>query len=208
MRESEHKKSENAYELVRHDLLAGLYPPGARIDPNVLAKVLKCSQTPVRLGLNRLVGEGVVIDHGRSGLMVPLPTELALHDLYDWMSRLLVMACDTGLPARSGVPNRTGAGEVDLAQRTWHLFDAIGAASGHRSLHHGVVLANDRMAPIRHAKRSLIENAEAELAELELHFVHGDLRMLRSGVRAYHVRRRSMVPRIVALLNADSEPQH
>lgn len=206
MRESEHKKSASAYELVRHDLLSGRYPPGARIDPNLVAKVLKCSQTPVRLGLNRLVGEGVVTDHGRSGLMVPLPTELALHDLYDWMSRLLVMACDTGLPARGEAPYLIRSGEIELAQRTWNLFDAIGAASGHRSMHHGVMLANDRMAPIRHAKRSLIENAEAELAELELHFVRGELRMLKSGVRAYHVRRRSLVPRIVALLNADSEP--
>jgi hypothetical protein len=54
------------------------------------------SPAPVRFALYRLAGEGLVADHARDGLHVPLLNEVALRNLYDWMERLLLMACDIG----------------------------------------------------------------------------------------------------------------
>lgn len=66
--------------------------PGQRIDPATLAEEFRTSPTPALFALYRLVGEGLIVDQARSGFYVPLPTEAALRDLYDWMERLLVMA--------------------------------------------------------------------------------------------------------------------
>ena len=93
-------KSAFLYLEVRHALRSGNYVPGQRIDPATLAEEFHASATPVRFALYRLVGEGLIADHGRNGLHVPLPTEVILRDQYDWMRRLLQMACDVcfGLP--------------------------------------------------------------------------------------------------------------
>lgn len=78
-----HSKSAFLYGQVRRALQAGRYVPGQRIDPATLAAEFNTSPTPVRFALYRLVGEGLIADHARSGLHVPLLTEVALHDLYD-----------------------------------------------------------------------------------------------------------------------------
>ena len=76
-----HSKSVVVYGQVKRALRSGRYAPGQRIDPATLAAEFHTSPTPVRFALYRLVGEGLVADHARSGLHVPLLTELALRDL-------------------------------------------------------------------------------------------------------------------------------
>lgn len=83
-----HSKSEFVYGQVRRALRSGRYAPGQRIDPATLAAEFNTSPTPVRFALYRLVGEALVVDHARDGLHVPLLTEVAMRDLYDWMERL------------------------------------------------------------------------------------------------------------------------
>src|SRR3546814_460371 len=87
-------KSAFLYKQIRRALRSGRYVPGERLDPATIAEEFHTSATPVRFALYRLVGEGLIADHARSGLYVPLFTEVALRDLYDWMRRLLLMACD------------------------------------------------------------------------------------------------------------------
>ncbi|HET7267438.1 MAG TPA: GntR family transcriptional regulator, partial [Oleiagrimonas sp.] len=88
-------KSAFVYRQVRRDLRSGRYAPGQRLDPASLAEQFHTSPTPVRFALYRLIGETLIVDHARDGLHIPLLTEVALRDLYDWMERLLLMACDT-----------------------------------------------------------------------------------------------------------------
>src|SRR3546814_4192376 len=90
-------KSAFLYKQIRRALRSGRYVPGERLDPATIAEEFHASATPVRFALYRLVGEGLIADHARTGLYVPLPTEVALRDLYDWMRRLLLMACDIGI---------------------------------------------------------------------------------------------------------------
>lgn len=205
-----YSKSAFLHREVRRALQAGRYLPGQRIDPGALAEEFHTSPTPVRFALYRLVGEGLIVDHARSGLYVPLPTEVAMRDLYDWTERLLLMACDLA-PAspRSRAPTREPAsGEDDVVKMTWKLFDKIAAATGHRSLHTAVKQANDRLAPIRRAKQDLLPDPREELLTLSRAWHDRDIGDLRRALENYYGRRKKLVPRIVELLNEGSDNLH
>lgn len=205
--DSIHSKSAFAYGQVRRALRSGRYAPGQRIDPVRLAAEFKTSPTPVRFALYRLVGEALVVDHARGGLHIPLLTEIAMRDLYDWMERLLLMACDIGAApaARKTEPLELASANDDLVKLTWQLFDAIARATAHGSLHHAVKQANDRLAPIRRAKQGLLEHGFEELSELNRHWQARDIPSLKSALRDYHERRKQIVPCIVALLSDGSD---
>ncbi|MEY2159862.1 MULTISPECIES: GntR family transcriptional regulator [unclassified Rhodanobacter] len=205
--DSIHSKSAFAYGQVRRALRSGRYAPGQRIDPVRLAAEFKTSPTPVRFALYRLVGEALVVDHARGGLHIPLLTEVAMRDLYDWMERLLLMACDIGAApaARKTEPLELASADDDLVKLTWQLFDAIARATAHGSLHHAVKQANDRLAPIRRAKQGLLEHGFEELSELNRHWQARDIPSLKTALRDYHERRKQLVPCIVALLSDGSD---
>lgn len=199
-----HSKSAFLYRQVRRALQSGDYAPGQRLDPTTLAGEFRTSPTPVRFALYRLVGEGLVTDHARAGMHVPLPTEIVLRDRYDWMQRLLLLACDIGFDETEfpgARPQRAAAeGNGDQTRLTWQLFDAIARATDHRSLHRAVQQTNDRLAPVRRAKQGLIDGAPDELAVLQRHWHQRDIPALKSKVVEYHERRKRLVPRIVAML--------
>ena len=205
-----HSKSAFLYGQIRRALQSGRYVPGQRIDPATLAAEFNTSPTPVRFALYRLVGEGLVADHARGGLHVPLPTEVAMRDLYDWMQRLLLMACDIGFAPTARTPGKLelASADDDMVKLTWQLFDAIARATAHRSLHHAVKQTNDRLAPIRRAKQGLFEHAYEELSELNRHWQEHDILALKTALRDYHERRKRLVPRIVAMLSDGSDYLH
>lgn len=204
-------KSAFLYREVRRALRSGRYVPGQRIDPATLADEFHASATPVRFALYRLVGEGLIADHGRSGLHVPLPTEVVLRDQFDWMRRLLLMACDVCFePARSVAADPDTLMEDEpaadgLAAATWQFFDAIARATEHRSLHRAVEQANDRLAPVRPIGLGLMDDAVDELSTLARHWRQRDEHALRAGLNAYHERRTRLVPHIVASLGEHAD---
>lgn len=195
-------KSALVYRHVRCALRSGRYLPGQRIDPARLATDFKTSLTPVRFALYRLVGEKQLVDHAREGMQVPLLTEVALRDLYDWMERLLVTACDLGPAPVAGKskPLKVSPSD-DLVKQTWQLFEAIIASIVHQPLQLAARQTNDRLAPIRRAKQELIEHGLEELSELNRHWQARDIPALKSALHEYHERRKQLVPCIVALLN-------
>src|SRR5699024_8679978 len=150
-----------------------------------LAADYHTSPTPVRFALYRLVGEGLIVDHARSGLYVPLPTEVAMRDRYDWMERLLLMACDLA-PAsqriRAPVPE-PASGEDHVIKLTWKLFDSMAAATRHRSLHRAVKQSNDRLAPVRRAKQGLMEDPFEEYVTIANPWNRGDMVSVRRALR-------------------------
>lgn len=205
-----YSKTVLAYNQVRRSLQSGRYLPGQRIDPATLAAEFEISSTPVRCALYRLVGEGLLEDHARGGMHVPLPTEVALRDLYGWMECLLLMACDMGAAsvARKNGRIEVSSSDDDLVKLTWKLFDAIALATGRRCFHHAVKLTNDRLAPIRRVKQGLIENLFGELSELNRHWQKRDIPALKSALREYHERRKQLVPSIVDFMNDRSDYLH
>src|SRR5690606_38057314 len=193
-------KSAFVYTQVRRALRSGRFVPGQRIDPAAIAEEFRTSATPVRFALYRLVGEGLIVDHARSGLHVPLFTELALRDQYDWMRRLLLMACGIGIHAPRTRLDVIAPGE-ETARLTWQFFDQIGRATGHRSLHQAVKRANDQLAPIRGTGREQVDHASEELSTMIRYWQEDDTHSLTSALDAYHERRIRLVPQIVASLD-------
>ena len=206
-----HSKSTFLYEQVRRALQAGRYVPGQRIDPGAIAAEFNTSPTPVRFALYRLVGENLVSDRSRDGLHVPLPTEVALRELYDWMQRLLSMACDIGFEPWALDAARcveVASSGDDLIKQTWQVFDAIARATAHAQLHQAVKRANDRLAPVRRAKQELLERPFEELSALTHHWQARNIPALRAALRDYHERRKQLVPCIVAMLNNKASHLH
>lgn len=200
-------KSAFVYGQVRRSLQAGSFIPGQRLDPSTLALEFDSSPTPVRFALYRLVGEGLLEDRARSGLRVPLPNEVVLRDLYDWMQRLLCMACDIGNVSHLGpdpAPERPDS-DADEARCTWQLFDAIARLAEQRSLLHAIRRTNDRLAPIRRAERGILDDAAWEYHELLSVWQKRDVDVLKSAIILYHQRRMQAVPDIVASLSAAAE---
>ena len=204
-------KSAILYDEIRTALHDGRYAPGTRIDPAALAAQFKTSPTPVRFALYRLVGEGVIVDHARDGFHVPLTTESTLRNLYDWMQRLLLMACEIRSTSVQAIPSAlvdaTHRGDVVLLTR--ELFEAIALSAGHHSLYLAVHQVNDKLSAVRRAKQSLIPDAHQELVHLVQHWRRHNLKSLKTALVAYHDRRKHLVPQIVELLDAStSDPSH
>lgn len=199
-----HSKSTFLHGQIRRALQSGRFVPGQRIDPTSIAAEFNTSPTPVRFALYRLVGEGLVADHARNGLHVPLPTEVAMRDLYDWMQRLLLMACDEidrAPTIREARKLEIASADNDVVKLTWQLFDVIARTAAQRELHHAVKQINDRLAPIRRAKQGLFEHAFEEFSELNRHWQKRNIPALKSALRQYHERRKQLVPSIVAWLS-------
>ncbi|MCE7032896.1 GntR family transcriptional regulator [Lysobacter sp. GX 14042] len=205
-----YSKSAFLYRQVRRGLQAGRYMPGQRIDPATLAEEFRTSPTPALFALYRLVGEGLVVDHARSGFYVPLLTEVAMRDLYDWMERLLLMACDSApRPGTRVLPELESAStDDDVVKLTWKMFDAIAASTGQRSLHRAVKQANDQLAPIRRAKQSLLDDPLEELLLIARAWRARDMAALRRRLREYYGHRKTLVPQTVDLLNESSNRLH
>jgi DNA-binding GntR family transcriptional regulator len=204
-----HSKSAHVYRQVKCALRSGRYVPGQRIDPATLAAEFNTSPTPVRFALYRLVGESLLVDYARDGLHVPLLTEVAMRDLYDWMERLLLMACDGAVsPSRKTEQLELASADDDMAKLTWQLFDAIARATPHGSLRDAVKQANDRLASIRPAAQGLLEHRFEEFSELKRHWQARDMPALKAALHDYHERRKQLVPCIVALLSERSDHLH
>lgn len=184
--------------------------PGQRIDPATLAEEFRTSPTPALFALYRLVGEGLIVDQARSGFYVPLPTEVALRDLYDWMERLLVMASYSApLSSARVLPDlESASADDDVVKLTWKMFDAIAASTGHRSLHRAIKQANDQLAPVRRAKQSLFDDPLEELLLMGRAWRRRDTAALRRRVKEYYGRRKKLVPQIVELLNESGSRLH
>lgn len=205
-----HTKSVQLQSQVRLALRSGRYRPGDRIDPATLASEFNTSLMPARLALERLVGEGLLEHHARGGVYLPLPTEVELRHAYDCMQQLLLMACDLAtarIPSGVREPDAAPAYE-DPVEITWQLFDAIGQATANAFVHHGIRRMNGWLAPIRRAKRELVEDAFDEIIELERHWQQRDVSSLKAALRHYHERRRHLVPWIVAALKQREDRLH
>ncbi|KLJ02115.1 hypothetical protein WQ56_04645 [Luteimonas sp. FCS-9] len=197
----------DACDKIRHAIVRGRFVPGQRLEPAILADELTTSLTPIRNALYRLSGERLVDAHSRDGFYVPLPTEAALRHLYEWMEERL-LACLARGASPNGRPYKRPAPHDGPAEATWQLFDTIARRTRQPELRHAAQYANDRLAPIRIAKRALFPDAHAELDELISAWEGAEITRLGRALRAYHARRLPRVPAVVELLNETRDARH
>lgn len=200
-------KGARLYGQIRRALQCGRFAPGQRLEPAALASEFGASLTPVRFALHHLSGERLIVDRGRDGFHMPLPTEAALRALYEWMETQLVAALDHGaLP--NGMRHRSPDGQESVAKATWQLFDTIARRTPQPELHLAARNANDRLAPIRAAKRALVPEAHGELEDLIDAWERAEITRLKCALLAYHGRRRKLVPTTVHLLTQARDALH
>jgi DNA-binding GntR family transcriptional regulator len=94
--------AEQAYRQLRERLVAGTYPPGARLTELGICDDLGMSRTPVREALRRLEGDGLVASTGRGVVVSSLSKEeighaMQLHGALDALAaRLAAVAQQEG----------------------------------------------------------------------------------------------------------------
>jgi DNA-binding GntR family transcriptional regulator len=80
--------AETIRQKLADEILQGVYPPGTRLDEAGLAKRFKLSRTPVREALRQLTSAGLVDMRPRRGVIVSLPSDTALAEMFEVMGEL------------------------------------------------------------------------------------------------------------------------
>jgi len=178
--------ADRVYEAIKHRLLSGAVPPGARLDPARFADDLNSSKTPVRDALHRLSGERLVDARPGAGFQVPLVTEPGLRDLYYWHAALLRMLVGAW-------PNTAGAHRtdlpVDIARAPGLLFGIVARRAGNDEFTRQLEATTDRLATARVAEARVLTGLEAEARGLAETLDQGSRAAILQAFATYHRRR-------------------
>lgn len=111
---------ENVLAQLRESVMRGRFAPGARLEEKHLAEQLGVSRTPVRLALQSLAQEGLLVYNPHRGFQVRAFTRQEVIDAIDVRGRLEAFACE--LLAARGV---TGTQEATLEQNLADTRDLV-----------------------------------------------------------------------------------
>ncbi|HEX3678040.1 MAG TPA: GntR family transcriptional regulator [Sphingomicrobium sp.] len=193
---------ERVYAAIKERLTSGVYRPGQRLEPAVLADELNASVTPIRDALHRLTGERLVEAPRHEGFRVPILTETTLRHLYAWHHDLLLLAIlSRKLPQnRPELPPETSERGTALHKRCNAAFLALARSTG--SPEHLIALATltERIEPVQRLEDALLDAAEEESAGIVAAIVSGDRKLLRKALLHYHRRRERIVPEVISRL--------
>jgi DNA-binding GntR family transcriptional regulator len=123
---------ERVYQLLRQQIIQGVYEPGERVRESSTAESLRVSRTPVREALRLLEREGLLVTHGAEHLVIN-PTKEEYVDLYTCR-----MALENIVAERSA----SFATQTEVEAMSAALKDAKSASD--TGDHAGVVAANTR----------------------------------------------------------------
>ncbi|MTE21360.1 FCD domain-containing protein [Streptomyces sp. TRM43335] len=114
---------------VRDDIVSGVFPPGARLTEELLARRYGVSRVPVREALRTLESEGFVTSRRHVGACVAVPTEQEAVDLLDIRARLEPLGTARAARRRTEAQLRVLRGLVRLGRQrvTRGQFSDLGA---------------------------------------------------------------------------------
>jgi hypothetical protein len=188
---------ERVYNELKRMVAEGELPPGTPIEPALIGKQIASSITPIRDALHRLTGERLIEAPNHNGFRVPLPTEAALRDLYDWNAQLITLAARRVHPSL-GEP-RTGerSQDADGVAATASLFTEIAHASGSAEHVRAVQQLNDRLSPFRRLEAQILDDIAAEIDLLRRIHIEGNRSQLVGLVEQHRRRRVRIVPALL-----------
>ncbi|MET3711760.1 DNA-binding FadR family transcriptional regulator [Sphingomonas trueperi] len=187
---------ERVYGAIKRMLRDGELPPDTPIEPAVIGREIAASITPVRDALHRLTGERLVEAPNHNGFRVPLLSEAALRDLYQWNGRVLGLAARKVQPASDTHLQHSGS----IEEITATLFLRVAQATESAELVASVRSLNDRLAIVRRAEVASLPAIADELTGLESIIAAGDRIALTAALTRYHRRRIATVAATVAHL--------
>ncbi|MGJ8624998.1 MAG: GntR family transcriptional regulator [Yoonia sp.] len=147
---------------IEHDIVAGTYRPGDRLDEEELATKLGVSRTPIREALRNLEANGLVVIRPRSGATVSRPSITEIIDLFEVVSELeafaarlaAIRANDTQLAAIQ--TSYRACEKLATAGNAQAYFDANGlfhgtiwAGANNPALTEQIMVVDKRLAPYR-----------------------------------------------------------
>ena len=141
--------ADKVYDLLRHDIAAGLFRPGQRILEKALAERLGISRTPIREALLRLEIEGVVVCNSRRSYNVRILTVEDVRDIYETLGIL------EGAAAAAAAARLTDQDLADL--RRLNRLMATAAASADLQEFGSLNRQFHDVFLVRHANRTLRE---------------------------------------------------
>lgn len=197
---------ERVYLALKAKILAADFPPGTRLGPAELARLLDASPTPVRDALYRLSGERVVESWHHEGFRQPLLNEADLQHLYSWAGMLLTLAL-RGRTPRPSVPGHLVDLPVhpDYPQAAESLFRTIASGCENRELRYAIVSLIERTQAFRGAEARVDTGARDTLAAMEEDYRFGRWTALRSKITSFHRRRAAQAGRVIAELPPRSD---
>lgn len=155
-----------AYQGLKRQLLAGEYPPGARLGEERLAAQLGVSRTPVREALSRLHSEGLVerlADGGFGPTLINLHLVRELYEIRFALERCALRRTLDGVPTHDeaqlralradwadlDAPARDADVHADFVLLDEDFHERLAAASGNRSLTDQLHKVNERIRIVR-----------------------------------------------------------
>ncbi|MGK5498724.1 GntR family transcriptional regulator [Streptomyces sp. URMC 125] len=102
---------------VRDDIVSGVFPPGARLTEELLARRYGVSRVPAREALRTLESEGFVTSRRHAGACVATPTEREAADLLDIRALLEPLGTARAARRRTEAQLRVLRGLVRLGQQ-------------------------------------------------------------------------------------------
>ncbi len=106
---------ENVLAQLRESIMGGRFAPGARLEEKHLAEQMGVSRTPVRLAMQSLAQEGLLVYNPHRGFQVRSFTRQEVIDAIDVRGRLEAFACEL-LAARGVTEALETAVEQNLAE--------------------------------------------------------------------------------------------
>lgn len=193
---------ERVYAAIKRHLREGMYRPGERLEPAMLAEELYSSATPVRDALHRLVGERLVEAPRHEGFRAPVLTETTLRHLYAWHRDLLLLALARRGAAAALVQSGTDEqAEGGLHDRRNAMFLALAASGGNPEHVQAFASLLERIEPVQRLEEKFLDALEPEIALISEAIRKSDRAALRRSLVQYHRRRERIVPELLASLH-------
>jgi DNA-binding GntR family transcriptional regulator len=190
---------ERVYAAIRQRLRDGLYRPGERLEPAMMAEELNASVTPVRDALHRLTGERLVEAPRHEGFRVPMLTETLLRFLYTWHLDLLLLALVKHQAAVvEGLTMVDGRNAAPVHERQNALFLSIARSTGNPEHVAALEVLSHRLEPVQRLEQFFLGETEAETDEILGALRANDRKSLRSSLVRYHRRRERIVAELLA----------
>ncbi len=190
--------AERVYDALKAQIQSGTILPGDKLDPASFAEQLNSSVTPVRDALHRLAGERLVETRISEGFHLPIVTEPALRDLYEWNAQLIRLIAQAW--RRGTHEQHADALPADIGRATRTFFDLFPARSDNAEHASQVEIASDLLAAPRVAETRVLHGLEAEIRAMAVSFDADGTGPLLKLVSAYHRRRLQATPDIVRAL--------
>lgn len=124
-RETDLPLSEQAYRLIRQEILLGRIPPATKLKVDALQRDYGISNTPLREALNRLAAEQLVVADNRRGFRV---TPISLRDFRDLTRARLVVEIGA---LRESIDAGTDQWEANILAAFHRMEVAQGRAGRH-----------------------------------------------------------------------------